>query len=186
MKQLAKAKLFVAIEVPSQFHQPLLHIQKAIQSSSTCRGTYPSTTLMHVTLQFLGIFDPSHIKAIITALQSIHASAFTVAFDAIDLFTKHGHPAIIYVKSTSPELASLARKISKAALSFTPANNQPFIGHLTLMRIKETVNEQGLYALLTSLTVPSLSWKVDSFIVMESLLKQGRHIYQERARFQLS
>ncbi|EKD49009.1 MAG: hypothetical protein ACD_64C00036G0001 [uncultured bacterium] len=54
------------------------------------------------------------------------------------------------------------------------------------MRIKETVNEQGLYALLTSLTVPSLSWKVDSFIVMESLLKQGRHIYQERARFQLS
>lgn len=186
MKQSSKARLFVAIEVPLKIRQELIQIQNAIRSSGCCLGTYPSSAMMHATIQFLGWHDTSHTDAIVSTLQSIKAASFTITFDAIDVFKKHGHPAVIYAKSTSPELAMLAQHISQAAAPFNEPDNKPFVGHLTLMRIKAIENEQLFYELLASLSIPPLTWKIDSFSLMESKIENGQRTYQELARFPLT
>lgn len=143
---------------------------------------------LHITLRFIGPTNPSQIKALITAahLASQVSSVFTIDFTAPTFFPSLKKPRVV-VLNTAPALAlnHLADSYEQIARNHGfPAETRPFRAHLTLARIKSTLNKiPRLPALPTLLP---LSMTVDKIILFQSVLSPSEATYRIIETFSLN
>ncbi|MCL6640552.1 MAG: RNA 2',3'-cyclic phosphodiesterase [Candidatus Rokubacteria bacterium] len=110
---------------------------------------------LHVTLKFLGSVEEERLTAVGEALASVASAArgFELAVAGLGAFPTPTRPRVVWagIAGGAEPLASLAAAVEVALepLGF-PREKRPFVGHVTLGRVREPRRAPGLARALTA------------------------------------
>jgi 2'-5' RNA ligase len=133
---------------------------------------------LHLTLAFLGEIDDATLAAVIALTGEVARATppFHLALGRLGIFGPPEAPRVVWagVGGELPRLRALQRRLSEALepLGF-PRDPRPFSPHLTLARIKQTLDEVTtlrLHRLLADKAPPPTRWRVAEARVMRSEL----------------
>lgn len=163
-------RLFVAIDIPKTVKQELERLQHALQQSSVLTASYPQSDVMHLTLQFIGDVDESVVPVIQERLTHIAVTHDYAHLDGIDIFMKRQKITVIFVRVAARHLALLAQQINKQLHDFVEPESKPFVGHLTLARVKAVEDRERLLDFLGTLAVEPVRFPIREFVLKQSVL----------------
>ncbi|MDP3142993.1 MAG: RNA 2',3'-cyclic phosphodiesterase [Candidatus Omnitrophota bacterium] len=167
-------RTFIAIELNPQIKQELAKIQSELKKSGAdAKWVKPEN--IHLTLKFLGATAVDKIETINQALQDVakNHSSFEMAIAQLGAFPRIESPRIIWLDINQGKeiLKNLAREIEEkiSVLGF-PKENRPFQTHITLARIKSSLNRIDLAKKLKETTPLPLSQRIDKITFLKSTL----------------
>ena len=137
LRQAAKVRLFIAIEIPEYIRNTFASLLKDFRSVAPHLKWIPAGNL-HVTLKFLGETDASNLDALQNVLASIRSDdPVHLEFRGLGFFPSEKRPRVLSAgMEASANLKSLAEDIDQAARSLGfPLEERPFTPHLTLARL---------------------------------------------------
>jgi RNA 2',3'-cyclic 3'-phosphodiesterase len=143
-------------------------------------------THYHVTLKFLGWTHVDATSALVDVVREAIAGVTPFSFSTARLgaFPKLDAARVVWAGVTSRDdvLGQLAHRIDEAttALGFAPAG--PWVGHVTLGRLREPVAiAETLLPLMEQMFSDT---KVTGISLLESTLKSGSLVYREVSHFE--
>lgn len=165
-------RAFVAVEVPSD---------------GSSRHAAPD----HLTLRFLGEVDPAIVPGIEGALRPVANShaPFDLRLEGVGAFPSRERPRVVWVGATdgADALRTLARDAGVALRPFGGAEEDRFVPHLTLFRVRSRPDRERAAALLSGGTSPPppRTVRVREFVLKESRLHAGGAEHRTLATFAL-
>lgn len=172
-------RLFIALSVASLVKEELRRAQNGL------RACLPAATVswtrikqIHLTLKFLGDVDASRAEDLTESVRNRCAGIGPLLLRAakIGFFPSAHRPKVIWagVAAKENKLEHLQQQVESAAADFTSIEeNQPFVGHLTLGRIKQirSSEAQALVRAAEELSVRDFgSWTANSVAIIRSEL----------------
>lgn len=176
-------RLFISITPAPDIVHELIRIQKQIQQTQIFDATYVKPENFHATLLFFGTVAQTKLDHLIHMLNTVQYNQFTITLSRVELYQDHDNKhAVLWVTLDSPELAQLADKLAHVFGRTT----RPFIGHITLARIKKLRVSPGVVrTVISQLTRVSLSWTATSIELQQSVLTAQGPTYTLLARTSL-
>jgi 2'-5' RNA ligase len=181
-----KRRVFVAIKLPQSVKEYIAENQKEINIEAY-KLTNPKN--LHITLLFLGYLSNKEIKSVKTTLETVRTkfSKFTLRLNSLLQLPSKENPRIISISIKSDKklenLQNLLQNILSESNIIKPVNRD-FKPHITIARRKEGSNTKPLYN--TVEIKKSISWQVENFYLMESLLEPKGAQYITLYKFNLS
>jgi len=161
LKRAETLRMFFAVRVPENLHQPLIDFQKKIRGD--WRLVNPAQ--FHITLVFMPFVLESEISIVENAGKKAAEtiSKFRVRLGRVGGFPDNRRPRVFVIHAESQELGKLAETIRKN-LQNVDHDSKPFKGHLTLARARN----QGTPISETSF---DLEWEVSELELIHSILE---------------
>ena len=104
---------------------------------------------LHITLKFMGEFNPKDIGPIKNKLESVLSTTkqFNLIFQNLGVFPTERKPKVIWIGITSPtQLKHLFEEVEKASLALGyPSEERGFSPHITIGRVKNDLHNQDLF-----------------------------------------
>ena len=138
----ATVRLFVAIPVPKPVRDELIRATQELRrldERNRVRWTPPKQ--FHLTLKFLGEVAVARVEALKAGLSEVVTvnPGLNLRVCGLGVFPNASQPRVLWaaVHESTGGLVELQRRIEDALLSLTPEiRAEPFVGHVTLGRIK--------------------------------------------------
>lgn len=183
-------RAFIAIELPVEVSRELAALQQQLKTYGLkLRWVKPGN--IHLTLKFLGDIMPDDIQAIAPAMQvaADATSPFDLMVQGLGVFPGIRHPRVLWsgLGGALPQLEQLYQRLEDALADRGIAREKrPFRGHLTLARMKGTMDSRRLLSaieargMFTPLTLPA-----GELVLFQSRLQPTGAVYTplSRARF---
>ena len=169
----ASRRLFFALWPDEPTRQQLLRETRGVVRR--CQGKPVPPANYHVTVAFVGTLPAERFDAIAAAGRTIEFAPFELLFDGVGYWPR---PRVLWVAPSRcpPALNTLVSmlwdRLSDAGLEREARAYQP---HLTLCRKLGRPIEARL--------ANPVRWSVSSFVLVESVVVDGRSIYQVMERF---
>jgi 2'-5' RNA ligase len=179
-------RLFIAVELSHSIKHELSRIEKIFKKSSVVIGNYPQDAAMHLTLKFIGDEPPEKISTIQSCLRDITGQSMQAQLALLGVFGDPRYPKVLYIDVECPLLQEFVRRLDEALKDLCKPEERKFKGHLTIARVKQTLDSEGLLELLGKTYVNPLSFVIDHFILMKSELTSNCPIYTMVERYNLS
>jgi len=179
-------RTFIAIPVPDDAKKKLFEIRDSVQLKNKYR--WEPDDKIHITLNFIGETQTESIHAIKSILEELTTfKSFPCEFVGFKFFIKRGEPKILFADLHVDNIIfTLEKKISERLKNFNIlADTKPYHPHLTLLRIKNDV-EEGFIESFTSVQFPKISFKADEIVFYESILLQTGSVYKRLKSIYLS
>lgn len=132
---------------------------------------------LHITLQFLGACDAEQEACYVQAAASIQAAAFVLQLDYLSGWPRKR----IQWLGTSRAPAALTELVAMLDEALACCGYQPeqrrFVPHVTLSRKEKKPH--------TKVDLPAIDWKVNEFVLVESVAGDGGVRYVVRGRWPL-
>ena len=184
-------RTFIAIELPEETRQTLAAIQQELKRTGAgVRWVKPSS--IHLTLKFLGNIHPGQVDdiAAVTAQVVRSEPLLTLRAAGLGTFPSQQNPRVIWVgiEGEVKRLTHIQNRLENdlVALGFA-REKRGFRAHLTLGRVKDKGNRQGLIAAMTELEIPEFnSFDVTEIILYKSELRPTGAIYTKLHRMPLT
>ncbi len=185
-------RVFIALNIPPEIKKKLLKCQEEIKGLFDYDPVkWVKGDCIHITLAFLGTLRERDVESLKEDLRKIRKEPFEVFLNKITYVPPERRKAkMIWVKGESKELETLQKEIEKVLIASNYLNYLPdergFTPHITLGRVRKW----DLQRLSTS-QIPileeeiNLSFKAESFELMESKLKKGGPEYKIVSSFSL-
>lgn len=175
------ARLFVAIEVPSEIRETLASAVSALGKVGNFKWTKPAN--YHLTLAFLGEADPAMVTK---ALAAIEPTGVTLELRTAGQggFPRNTSARVLFEGIYCERIGEYVHRIRAACRPVAPKMDEKshetryFLPHLTLGRSQTHVNIEGL-----DLSITPTSWRTDSYSLIESKLSPRGATYETRATF---
>jgi len=180
---MSTKRLFVAIEMPEQVQQEIETIQRHLRAQSLFYGKFIRPDQVHLTLKFIGEVADKNIHNIEQSLKSVTFKKIVCQLGSLDVFERRGFINIIFINLFCTELAQLAHDIEQALVEWVEPEKRDFVSHMTIARVKKVVDKEELLKTVGSFEVPSMTFDVDSFVLMESELTPEGPVYQGIQRY---
>jgi 2'-5' RNA ligase len=179
-------RLFTALDVPADVAGNLEDLLRRLRPTARIHWSPPAN--LHVTLKFIGEFPEARLAELKTALAAIAGHGpVAVHLRNVGFFPNARAPRTFWCGLDAPKLASLAADIDQATAALDiPQESRPFSPHLTLARIKDRVDLNGLGRAISGL--PSIDFgefEASSFFLYESQLRPSGSVYTKLAEFPL-
>ncbi len=175
-------RLFIAIDLPTSHHAPLLALQ---DPALPARWTPPHQ--YHLTLRFVGDVPTTDISPLEEGLAAIHKPPGTLSCDGLDVFPSRRKPRVLFVGlSPAPFLRALQTAIEEAVRSTgLPKADKPFHPHITVARLKNARPQavRGFLRRHHDFTLPSFT--AQAFHLYASELSEKGAIYTRLRSFRL-
>jgi RNA 2',3'-cyclic 3'-phosphodiesterase len=126
-------RLFVAIDVPPWIRRAVYGVQQDLPKEGLA---LVDTANMHFTLKFLGEVSPKKVQQVENALKQVEQKRFEAVVKGVGAFPNEDYVRVVWAGCRTREMAELAEKVDKALPGFP---SEPFVGHLTLARVKRKV-----------------------------------------------
>lgn len=174
-------RLFLAIDFPESIRQELLEIQPAPVRG--VRLTKPDQ--LHLTLHFLG---ETKLESTLAALQTVAASAFSLAMQGVGKFGSAHRDVILWAGvRNNPPLQSLHAAL---ATTLTPIGYQPeprpFSPHITLARCQSNAPRRVIEEFLqTNAGFATPEFPVAEFVLYSSELTPHGSVYHREQVYPL-
>ena len=135
---------------------------------------------MHLTLKFLGEIEDEAINDAKKRLSSITHPPFELTLKDVGVFSQK-FIKIIWVKVSDVPLQPLV----DSCLSdiFEPENR--FMGHITIARVKKIMDKNSLLKLIDTTIVNEVSFLVNEFNLIQSILTKRAPIYKHIKKYKL-
>ena len=179
-------RAFIAIELPQQLQDTLEKQTTRLRHSlGDDLVRWIPTQNMHLTLKFLGNIAASHVeflKQLIAQTADSH-SAFDLQISGIGSFPNSKRARILWAGIHAPvELASLQKSLEAGTTRLGyEKEERPFSPHLTLGRVRQTIDPAGLQKIRTILDTIQLgnigSARVDSIHLYRSEAQTSGSVY---------
>jgi 2'-5' RNA ligase len=170
-RQLQKTvRLFIAVELPHDVKHELCRLQKNFQQKHLVVGTYPKSDAMHLTLKFIGGIPQEKVAEIQNKLRGIKFRSLAARLTQLMLFGNPRYPKVLYVDVDCPGLVELVHMLDDALVEFCAPEEREFKSHLTIVRVKQTLDSEALLALMDEMYVNPIGFTIDHFSLMQSEL----------------
>jgi 2'-5' RNA ligase len=128
-------RIFIALDIDDSIRERIRTFMEGVRGFAPDVGWVRAESL-HVTLKFVGEKAPETVEAVRTALRSIHATPFEIAFRGYGFFPSPKAARVFWVGIQSgPQLPELATSIDKTTHALgIPKEEHAFSPHLTLAR----------------------------------------------------
>lgn len=169
-------RLFFALDMPDEVQQQIIHWRA--QNFPADAGRPVEAANLHLTLAFLGDVSAEKQKALSQLAGRIQQPGFSVTLDDAGLWARS---RVVWLgpRHASLGLIQLANMLrAQAARNGCYQSPQPFHPHVTVYR-NVTQN--------VAIPQPNFRWqfKVEEFVLYESIFKQGRTRYLPLERWPL-
>jgi len=176
-------RLFFAVSIPQEIRTQLSMDLQDFFGDEGMPGRPVQPANWHLTLRFLGDVPVQNIPTIQEALEAAELDApFQLKLGGLGAFRHPTSATVLWVNLEDPEeaLSGLASKINTAlAAAGVPVETRPFVGHLTVSRIRRP---QNVSRYMHRFKPGSPAFTVDHVTLYRSHLGQGpaRHEVLER------
>jgi len=170
-------RAFIAIELPQEIKDALAHIQEQLKiSGADVKWVQPQN--IHLTLKFLGEIDDKKLEEIISILENAtqNKNPFSTRLSSLGAFPKINFPRVIWVgidkgDAETKQIAEvLEEKIAKIGI---PPETRPFSSHITIGRVRSSLNREKLVKNLNDLAD---SFGKENFALHKSLADQSANL----------
>jgi 2'-5' RNA ligase len=174
-------RLFVAIPIPDAVADGLLFMQSGVPGAR-----WQTREQLHLTLRFIGEVDGRDANATHDALSAISATPFTLVLKGVGEFGGKKPHSLWAGVETSEALAHLQRKIETALQRIgLEAEPRKFTPHITLARLKATLQGRVMDYLVDHALYASAPFEVDAFVLYSSHLSSNGSLYCAEQRYRL-
>lgn len=147
-----KLRLFWAINLPGQLKTGLASVQERLRTAGA-DAKWVETENLHLTVKFLGETDPELLTGIIdTAGDRLkNRRPFKLQVKDLGFFPRSGNPRVLWagLRGETDSLREIAGLIEEAMfVCGFPREGRGFSPHLTLARIKSSLNIDRLTSLI--------------------------------------
>jgi 2'-5' RNA ligase len=191
---MLQIRLFIAIELPEAIRTALKNAQDSLKTNYPSCAKWVNPASIHLTLKFLGNVDKTRLDAIIQRTQetSCTFTPFFLEIRELGAFPDLRRVQVIWAgiggELDKLQLLQNALESNLVPLGF-PAENRPFVPHLTLARIYESVKPPDRKALgeaISRINIQSnLIINTKSINLMRSQLTPSGAVYDCMHSFEL-
>jgi RNA 2',3'-cyclic 3'-phosphodiesterase len=188
-------RVFIAIELPQSIRDS---IEKQTARLHQVLGDQiirwvPSQN-MHLTLRFIGEISTTHLEFLkqLTAQEAQSHQQFDLQISGLGAFPTSRRPHILWAGLHAPaDLASLQKSIETGVSRLGyESDERPFSPHLTLGRVRQNLDQDGLQMVRSALDTIQLgnigTTRVDSIHLIKSDLQPSGPIYTKLFSARLS
>jgi 2'-5' RNA ligase len=140
----------------------------------------------HITLRYIGAMDDVSLDRLLAGLDEADlGGSFTLRVAGLGAFPKPSHATVLWVglEHGSDRLGSLSETVQEVVEGIgLGREDRPFVGHITLARIRPPVDVRRL---ISEVDVPPVVIPVDEVTVFESVQVVGGSEYHPLERFPL-
>lgn len=172
--------IFVALDLSDDARAALAAVLQNVEIPG--RPSPPEN--WHVTLRYLGSVDEVSVDRLVGALDDADlVKPFVLRTVGLGAFPKAARATVLWVAATAPPLNELAEAVDDVAerVGFG-REDRPFVGHVTLARIRPPGN---VLSLIESVEIPRIQIPVDRVTVFESEQGGGHPHYRPIERIEL-
>ena len=184
-------RAFIAIDIPPGVKTEILKIQARLRNSEV-DASWVHQDNFHITLKFLGNFDPQIASRIVDELNVVFSplQKFSLSLGGFGVFPDQKDPQVIWIDVQDPNL-HLERlwEISEGAMSELkfPIESRRYVPHITLGYIKSQEGIERLKGIMNTVQWPEyLSFEVSSVKLYQSQLTPEGSIYKVLADITLN
>ena len=147
-----RIRSFIAFDLESeQVLNKLGHLQKLlVETGADLRPVAPQN--IHVTVRFLGDISPTMVDKLLTIMQNVKFTPFTIQLKGLGIFPNPNYPRVVWAAMTegTEQLKSIFTQLEPQikALGFA-ADQYGFSPHLTIARVRSATNKQNLVEFVT-------------------------------------
>lgn len=178
-------RLFLAINLSKKNKEILKEKKEEIKINfETDPVKWVKEDNLHITLAFIGDVKESNISHLREDLDKINFNSLNLTFGEIKYIPNRRKAKLIWVEGESNQLGDLKKKIDERlkkseAINYSPEDRE-FIPHITLGRVKSFQFKKIPLEEIPLLEdeFVNISFKVDSFELMESKLKKRGPTYK--------
>ena len=183
-------RCFFAIELPGEL-KARLHQFIADLKTRADGVKWVKSDSLHITLKFMGNLPERQVDTLITALISkpVRVSPFEVRIAEFGAFPNHRRPRVFWLGVESlprQPLYSLFRQLEARLepLGYEKESRR-FAPHLTMGRVKSGQTFDTLWQWTRAHPFEPFRFSVDSFVLMQSILKPGGAEYKQLQKYPL-
>ena len=180
-----KKRLFIAIDLPKDIKEHIKVLEKEIDRKFGQKLFWINEENLHLTLLFLGYIDEQKIDEIVKLLNGLSKpEPFQLKINQLKYGPDERVKRMIWlIFEESKELQEFQQSIEcileKGNIPFHK-EHRPYLPHINLIRFKEKIYKPPIQKDL------NFEFKVESFILKESVLKRSGAEYRDVALFSLS
>jgi 2'-5' RNA ligase len=180
-------RLFIGLDLPDVVVRNLEELLDRLRRAARIQWSPPAN--LHITTKFIGEWPEGRLEELKTALQAVPPRpAMGIHVRNLGFFPNPHSPRIFWCGIEAPGLDVLAGDTDRVTSAVgIESEKRAFSPHLTLARIKETVDLQPLRETIAAL--PSLDFgrfEAHSFFLYRSKLQPTGSVYTKLAEFPLS
>jgi len=174
-------RLFVSVDLPKEVKDELYRIQKQVLPKYA-KVKWVSKKNLHLTLKFIGE-TKNGITDYVERLKRVKFKPFEVSLSEFNVFPNFERMNTLWVGVKPQEkVVGLQYKVDSELLGIVN-NDQKFVPHLTLGRVKNVKREKEFVSIINSLSVNPIEFKIDSFNLALSKLTKDGPIYTSLETF---
>jgi 2'-5' RNA ligase len=174
------ARFFVAIEMPKEVREQIRKVQSKLKKLDCFDGKFVDPEIAHMTVKFFGHLEPDELEEIRKYLQSIAFNKIDAKLGKISFFKKETFIKVIWLEIVSDELVKLAKEIRNK----TSGDENDFISHVTLARVKSVSDrEKLLNAIKNEIGGEPISFTISEFVLKQSVLTEQGPIYTDVEKY---
>lgn len=173
-------RCFLAIDLNGECKDYLFKLQKKL--SKFVKAKWVEKKNLHMTLKFLGDIDENKLKAMKKILSEIKFKKFNLHLEGYGIFPNEKIINVVWV-GLKPEkdIINLQKKIDENLLDLF-SQDQKFLSHITLGRVKLVKNKDQFKEFLKEIRIENIKFSVEDFKLYKSeLTKDGPkyHLLEE-------
>jgi RNA 2',3'-cyclic 3'-phosphodiesterase len=186
LQDVEQVRSFIAIELPQDVKNGLHRIAHKIKEGGHLGIKWANPEGVHITLKFLGNISTTQITAIKKVIQETTQGfpSFYLEIAGLGAFPDLMRPRVLWVSINGEidKLSELQQKLDSLLVSCDfPKENRPFVPHLTLARIKDSVlpeERRNIGTFINPLRIEdSISFDVQTVSLMRSQLTPKGAVY---------
>jgi len=174
-------RCFIALDLPRQVINEIKKIQNLIWKKTLFTGKIIEPENLHLTLKFLGEIDNKKIEEVKKKLREIEFKEFDVGVGRVGVFSKN-FIRIIWVELKG---AGKLQKEIDDKLKDLFAEEQRFMSHITIARVKNVRDKKELLDYLDRMKIKKMKFKIKSFFLRKSELFSEGPVYKNIGKYNL-
>jgi len=169
-------RTFIALELPEEMKDEIVGLQKELEKSGLFDGKLTERENLHLTLKFLGEISEEQAEDVKEILGKVKFNKFNVKISQVGVFNEN-FIRIIWGALSGKELFDIQKEIDDK-LKELFAEEERFMGHITLARPKSVPDKKKLIIGLESLKMSEKNYVVDKISFKKSELKKEGPVYE--------
>ncbi len=170
-------RCFVGIELPSEVVKEVARIQEVLWGFNFS-GKLTELENLHLTLKFMGEISLDDVERVRGKLREVEFKVFEGSLGESGSFNFRGAPRIVWIKINGDGIFELQKKIDSLLEEIGFEKEGRFMSHLTIARVKFVLDNSAFRKYVSNLGVKKLKFKVDSFKLFESELREVGPAYR--------
>lgn len=177
-------RCFIALDPPREVINEIKKSQRLIRGKKLFDGKLIESENLHLTLKFLREIDDETIEKIRERLREIEFDDFEVHLGNIGIFSKK-RIRIIWVELLGKGIFDLQKQIDEKLSDLFDEENR-FMSHITIARVKRVYDKKGFLEYLKTLKISKIRFRIDKFFFKKSELFETGPVYEDIEEYELN